>query len=171
MRRSFLIAGMARLFILAPGETNGRGRPTRVGTAPVGPGPSAWGPGLVSSAGPQFCSLYRPGEEPVRDQSRRAITSLVRRTSIARGQRFYRFFRIKRLARKLLEHRRVAGQIPPRSEIGSVEGITTIDVAGDQTLAEPLDPLGRGAVRERVGNHVALGLLLKRVVADPSTRR
>src|SRR5271166_5460407 len=57
------------------------------------------------------------------------------------------------------------------SEIGpGVEGITTTDVAGDQTLAEPLDPLGRSAVGEGVWNHVALGLLLQGVIANGRRR-
>src|SRR5208337_2061011 len=57
------------------------------------------------------------------------------------------------------------------SEIGpGVEGVTTTDVAGDQTLAEPFDPLGRSAVGEGVWNHVALSLLLQGVIADGRRR-
>ena len=56
------------------------------------------------------------------------------------------------------------------SKVPGVEGISTSDVAGDQTLAEPLDPLGRSAVGEGVWNHVALGLLLQGVIANGGRR-
>ena len=56
------------------------------------------------------------------------------------------------------------------SKVPGVEGISTSDVAGDQTLAEPLDPLGRSAVGEGVWNHVALGLLHQGVIANGGRR-
>ena len=52
------------------------------------------------------------------------------------------------------------------SQVVGVEGVTLFDVAGFEPFGEPADALFRGSVRERVGNHVALGLHLEAVVAE-----
>src|SRR5687767_9240760 len=50
--------------------------------------------------------------------------------------------------------------------VAEAEGVPLTDIAGFEATAEPADALGGGAVREGVGDDVALRFLLQPVVAD-----
>src|SRR5207249_3004556 len=65
---------------------------------------------------------------------------------------------------------RLKPALPYLSEFPGAEGIALGHVAGFKAAAEPAHALRRGAVGERVGDHVPLRLLLETVVADGGGR-